>query len=150
MLGLRVASLATAISVGTGLWCAWMLANREFPGKRVAGAIATWTIALPSPLLCYYLLAYLGRVWPLTGIGLVTAGVVSAMPLVVRAARTAFGSLDPGYAKAARSLGASDWRVFSRVELPLVFRPVLAVTALAFARVFAELTAAMWIAEPRP
>jgi molybdate transport system permease protein len=42
--------------------------------------------------------------------------------------------VDPDYEKAARSLGASEWRVFWQVSLPLAWNQVLAATALAFAR----------------
>jgi molybdate transport system permease protein len=147
---LRVAGLSTGISVVVGLWLAWTLANREFAGKRVLGALATAALALPAPVLCYYLLCVLGRVWPLTGIGLVAAGVFSAMPLLIWASRTAFASLDPNLGKAARSLGASGWRVFLRIDLPIELWPILAATALAFARVLAELAAAHWIADQRP
>ena len=149
-LALRVAGVSTGISVVVGLRRAWTLANREFAGKRVLGALSTAALALPAPVLCYYLLCVWGRVWPLTEINLVAAGVLSAMPLVIRASRTAFASLDPNLAKAARSLGAAGWRVFLRIELPLELRPILAATALAFARVLAELAAAFWIASRRP
>ena len=149
-LALRVAGVSTGISVVVGLWLAWTLANREFAGKRVLGALWTAALALPSPVLCYYLLCVVGHVWPLTEMYLVAAGVLSAMPLVVRASRTAFASLDPNLAKAARSLGAPGWRVFLRIELPLALRPILAAIALAFARVLLELAAAYWIADQRP
>jgi molybdate transport system permease protein len=148
-LGLRVAGLSTGISVVAGLWLAWTLSNREFAGKRAFGALATAALVLPSPVLCYFLLCVWGRVWFLTEIGLVAAGVVSAMPLLIRASRTAFASLDPNPGKAARSLGASDWRVFSRIELPLALRPILTAIALAFARVLGELAVASWIADRR-
>jgi len=150
LLALRVAGFSTGISVVVGLWLGWTLANREFAGKCALGALSTAALALPAPVLCYYLLCVLGRVWTLTEMNLVAAGVLSAMPLVIRASLTAFASLDPNLGKAARSLGASGWRVFLRIELPLVLRPILAATALAFARVLAELAAAFWIASRRP
>ena len=149
-LALRVAGLSTGISVVVGLWLAWTLANREFAGKRALGALATAALALPAPVLCYYLLCVLGHVWSLTEVGLVAAGVFSAMPLLIWASRTAFASLDPDLGKAARSLGASGWRVFLRIDLPLELRPILAAIALAFARVLGELAAAHWIADQRP
>jgi molybdate transport system permease protein len=68
------------------------------------------------------------------------------MPMLVRAGRTAFASIDPVYGKTARSLGASDWRVFWQVELPLVWRPAAGAAGVAFARVLAELVAAFFIA----
>ena len=148
-LALRVAGFSTGISVVVGLWLGWMLANREFAGKRMLGALSTVALALPAPLLCYYLLA-VARLWPLTEINLVAAGVVSATPLLIRASRHAFASLDPSFGKAARSLGASGWRVFFRIELPLELRPILAAIALDFALVLAQLAAAFWIADQRP
>ena len=149
-LGLRVAGVSTGISVVVGLWLAWLLSNREFAGKRALGALVTAALVLPAPLLCYYLLGVFARIWPLTEINLVAAGVVSAMPLLVRASRTAFASLDPNHGKAARSLGASDWRVFWRIELPLALRPILTAIALAFARLLGEFAVAFWIADVRP
>jgi molybdate transport system permease protein len=145
-LALRVAGFSTGISVVVGLWLAWTLVNREFAGKRVLGALSTAALAVPAPVLCYYLLSVFARIWPLTEINLVAAGVLSALPLLVRTSRTAFSSLDPNLGKAARSLGASGWRVFLRIELPLAWRPIVAAIALAFVRVLAEFAAAFWIA----
>jgi molybdate transport system permease protein len=147
---LRVAGLSTGISVVAGLWLGWTLTNCEFAGKRALGVLSIAAIALPAPVLCYYLLAVLVRIWPLTEINLVAAGVLSALPLLVRASRNAFASLDPNLGKAARSLGASGWRVFLRIDLPLGLRPILAAIALAFALVLAQLAAAFWIADQRP
>jgi molybdate transport system permease protein len=149
-LALRVAGLSTGISVVVGLWLGWTLANREFAGKRVLGALSIAALALPAPVLCYYLLAVFARIWPLTEMNLVAAGVVSAVPLLIRASRAAFASLDPNLAKAARSLGASGWRVFFRIELPLALRPILAAIALDFALVLAQFAAAFWIASRLP
>ena len=149
-LALRVAGFSTGISVVLGLWLGWALANREFAGKRALGALTFAAIALPAPVLCYYLLAVFARLWPLTEINLVAAGVLSAMPLLVRASRNAFASLDPNFGKAARSLGASGWRVFLRIELPLALQPILAAIALAFTLVLTQFAAAFWIANRRP
>ena len=146
---LGAAGLAAAISVVIGLWLAWLLSNRRFPGKRALGALAAAAIALPAPVICYYLGAVIGHLWSLTRAGLVGAGVLSAAPLLIRAGRGAFASLDPVWAKAARSTGASDWRVFSLVELPLAFKPILAAAFLGFARVLAELAAAIWLVDLR-
>jgi len=147
-LGLEIAGVATAIAAVTGVCLAWILQNRQFPGKRTLGALATAAIALPAPLLCYYLLAVLGRFWPVTLPGLTAAGVVSALPLLLRTARRRFAALNPAPAQAARSLGASEWRVFTRIDLPAAFHPILAATALALARVLLELAAAFYLAGP--
>jgi len=145
-LSLRVAGVATALSVVLGLWLAVILAKRQSPGTRLLAATFSTALALPAPVICYYLIAVFGSLWPLTEAGLTLAGIVSASPLVVRGSRAAFAGLDPAYAKAARSLGASDWRLFARVQLPLALSPIAAAAALAFARVLAELAAAHWLA----
>jgi molybdate transport system permease protein len=132
-LNLRIAGLATVLSAAAGLWLAWILVNREFPGKRAVSALASLALAIPAPVICCYLF------WSFTLPHAVGAGILSAAPIVVRVGRTAFTGLDPLYAQAARSLGASDWRVFARVELPLAARAVLAAVGLGFARVAAEL-----------
>ena len=140
---LRIAAVATAVSVVVGVPAAWVLVNRRFPGSRELGGLATAALALPAPVWCAYF--WMGRPslasWRLTA-----AAVMSAAPLLVRAGRTAFAGLDPLYGKAARSLGASDWRILWRVELPLIWRPALTGAAIAFARVLAECAAIAWIA----
>lgn len=139
---LRVAAISTAVSFAIGLWLAWLLVNRQFPGRRELGGLATAALAFPAPVICYVILfgAAKQAFW-----GVVSAGVFTAAPMLVRAGRGAFVSIDPAYAKVARSLGASDWRVFWRVEFPLVWRPIAAATAVALARVFAEIVAAFLI-----
>jgi molybdate transport system permease protein len=147
--GAETAVLATAIALLLGVSLAWILQNRQFAGKRAAETAAGTATVLPAPLLCYYLLAQLGHRWPLTRLGLAVSGVVSVLPFLLRRSRASFAALNPSFAKAARSLGVSEWRVFTRVELPLVWRPVLAGAGWALSRLLLELAAALWIAEAR-
>ena len=135
-LSLRVAGISTVVSLVLGLAVAWLLVNRRFPGRREVGALATAGLALPAPVICTFLL--LGRP-SLASWSMACAAVLSAAPLLVRAGQTAFAGLDPLYGKTARSLGASDWRILWRIELPLIWRAALAAAAVAFARVLAEL-----------
>jgi molybdate transport system permease protein len=159
-LSLRVAGCATAISLLAGLWIAYLLANREFRGKDVLDAVVTLPLVLPPTVLGYYLLVALGRESALgrayewiTGSPLVftwQAAVVAALfpsiPLLIKPARAAFESLDRSYGRAARNLGASEWRVFWRVTLPLAWRSILAASVLAFARSLGEFGATIMIA----
>ncbi|HLJ16631.1 MAG TPA: molybdate ABC transporter permease subunit [Bryobacteraceae bacterium] len=147
-LSLRVAALATAIATGLGLWLAYLLANRNFQGKEVLDAAVTLPLVLPPTVLGYFLLVVLGRESPLgkvyewifggplvfTWQAAVVAALFHSTPLLVKSARAAFESVDRGYEKAARNLGASEGRLFWRVTLPLARRPIFAAAALAFAR----------------
>jgi molybdate transport system permease protein len=147
-LSLRVAGLATLVALVLGLWLAYLLANREFRGKEVLDATVTLPLVLPPTVLGYYLLVVVGREsslgrlyeWifdgPLvfTWQAAVVAALIHATPLLVKSARAALESVDQSYERAARNLGASEWRVFWRVTLPLARRSVLAAAVLAFAR----------------
>jgi molybdate transport system permease protein len=147
-LSLRVAGFATVISLAISLYVAYLLASRDWRGKEILDAVTTLPLVLPPTVLGYYLLVLLGRgsalgrlyEW-LFGSPLVftwqaatLAALFHSTPLLIRFTRAAFESLDPGFARAARSLGASEWKVFWRVTVPLARRSIFAGAALAFAR----------------
>jgi molybdate transport system permease protein len=159
-LSLRVAVLSTAISVATGLWVAYLLANRNFRGKEIVDAAVTLPLVLPPTVLGYYLLVLIGRsslfgkVWehifgsPLvfTWKAAVIAAVLHSFPLLVKSARAGLESVDRSYERAARTLGASEWKLFWRVTLPLARRPIFAAAALAFARSLGDFGVTLMVA----
>jgi molybdate transport system permease protein len=163
-LSLEVATAATLISVALGLAVAWLLANRNFRGKNLIDAIATLPLALPPTVLGYYLLvvigrsSWIGRAWEaITGSPLVftwraavIASTLHAIPLLIKSSRAALESVDLACERAARSLGASEWRLFWRVSLPLASRPIAAATVLAFARSLGDFGATLMIAGDIP
>ncbi|MBZ5634412.1 MAG: molybdate ABC transporter permease subunit [Acidobacteriia bacterium] len=159
-LSLRVAFLSTAVALAVGLWLAYILANREFRGKEVLDAAVTLPLVLPPTVLGYYLLVLLagnsplGRLWenifgsPLvfTWKAAVVAALLHALPLLVKSARAALESVDRSFERAARNLGASEWRLFWRVTLPLARRSILAAVALAFARSLGDFGVTLMVA----
>ncbi len=163
-LSLEVATAATLISVALGLAIAWLLANRDFPGKNLIDALTTLPLALPPTVLGYYLLvvigrsSWIGRAWEaVTGSPLVftwraavIASTLHAIPLLIKSSRAALESVDLACERAARSLGASEWRLFWRVSLPLAGRTIAAATVLAFARSLGDFGATLMIAGDIP
>jgi molybdate transport system permease protein len=159
-LSLEVATMATGISLILGIWLAWLLANKQFAGKEALDAITTLPLALPPTVLGYYLLVVIGRsswigqAWEhLTGSPLVftwraavIASTLHAIPLLVKSSRAALENVDRAFERAARSLGASEWRLFWRVSIPLARRPIAAATALAFARSLGDFGATLMVA----
>lgn len=159
-LSLRVAAIATVLAVALGLWVAWLLANKDFRGKEVLDALVALPLVFPPTVLGYYLLVLLGRSSPfgkayewITGEPLVfswQAAVVAALfhslPLLVKSTRAAIESIDPSFERAARTLGASELRLFWKVTLPLMRRPVFAASALAFARALGDFGVTLMIA----
>jgi len=163
-LSLRVAFLSTAVALAFGLWLAYVLANREFKGKEILDAGITLPLVLPPTVLGYYLLvligrsSWIGRAWeavfgsPLvfTWKAAVIAALLHSLPLLVKSARAALESVDHSYERAARNLGASEWRLFWRVTLPLAQRSILAAAALAFARSLGDFGVTLMVAGAIP
>ena len=160
MLTLKVAGLATAMSLAIGVLAAYLLGRRPFFGRDLLDAAATLPMVLPPTVLGYYLLVAFGRngflgraLHDLFGVslmfswqGAVAASTVVAFPLVFTSARAAFESVDPDMEKAARTLGAGEAAVFLRICLPLAWRGILAGAMLAFARGMGEFGATLMIA----
>lgn len=159
-LSMRVAALSTLISTVAGLWLAYLLANRTFRGRDALDAAVTLPLVLPPTVLGYYLLVVIGReswfgraweaVWgaPLvfTWQAAVLAAVLHSAPLLIKSARAALESVDHDYERAARTLGASEWRLFVRVTLPLASRSILAAVGLAFARALGDFGVTIMVA----
>ncbi|MEK7836470.1 MAG: molybdate ABC transporter permease subunit, partial [candidate division NC10 bacterium] len=59
-LSLRVAGLATLLTLAIGLPLAWVLARRRFPGRDLLEAAVVLPLVLPPTVLGYYLLVSLG------------------------------------------------------------------------------------------
>ena len=160
LLTLKVALFATLLALVMGVAIGYLLARHEFPGRDVLDAICTLPMVMPPTVLGYYLIVLVGRrgwlgswLWDTFGItlmftwqGAALAAAVVAFPLVFKSARAAFESVEGQLEKAARTLGASELRVFFRVTLPLAWRGILAGTMLAFARALGEFGATLMVA----
>jgi molybdate transport system permease protein len=163
-LSLRVAALATVISFILGVALAYVLNHYSFRGRDLLDAVVTLPLVLPPTVLGYYLLVLLGRISPIgrlyeavfggplvfTWQAAVVASTIHAIPLLVKSTRAALQSVERDYERAARSLGASEWRVFRRVSLPLVRRQIVAATVLAFARSLGDFGTTLMIAGDIP
>ena len=159
-LSLRVAAVSTVLALAAGLFAAYLLANREFRGKNLLDASIALPLVLPPTVLGYYLLVLIGRASPFgkiweaiwgeplvfTAKAAVLAAFLHSLPLLVKSARAAFESVDHSYERAARTLGANEWRVFWRITLPLAQRQILAAAALAFAQSLGDFGVTIMIA----
>jgi molybdate transport system permease protein len=158
-LSLETSLIALALIVVIGTPAAWMLATRDFKLKPALVTLVELPLVLPPAAAGIALLAALGPhgiaggLLDDAGITLVltTAGVVVAMafvasPFYIRQAQAAFESLDPGLLDAARTLGASEGRRFTRVAIPLARNGLLAGGALAWGRALGEFGATLMFA----
>jgi len=150
-LSLRVALVATALSLPLAIWLAHLLARRDFPGKALLNALIVLPLVLPPVVTGYLLLELfgtqgaIGRALESVGIvlafrwtGAVLAAAIMAFPLMVRAIRLGFEAVDPKLEAAATTLGASPWRVFMTITLPMSLPSIIAGAVLAFAKAMGE------------
>lgn len=160
LLTLKVAGWATLLATIAGVLIAYALARLRFPGREVLDAVMTLPMVMPPTVLGYYILVLVGRRGPIgawleenfgvslifTWQGAVIASSVVALPLVYKAAATAFEGVDRQLEQAARILGQSEWAVFFRVTLPLAWPGILAGAMLGFARALGEFGATLMVA----
>ena len=163
-LTLKVAGWATALNLVLGLAVGHAIARARFPGRDVLDAVLTLPMVMPPTVLGYYLLVVLGShgalgAWLIEHFGIrlvftwqgaVIAAVIVAFPLVFKAARAAFETIDPQLEDAARTLGMHEAAIFFRVSLPLAWRGVLAGLLLSFARALGEFGATLMVAGSIP
>lgn len=156
----RMATLSTVVVLPIGLAVAWCLARGHWRGKALLETLVTLPLVLPPVVTGLALLELFGRKGPLgkllynlfgldiifTWRAVVIALAVMSLPLLVRAARTAFEEVDQAFEQIARTLGAGEWRVFFTITLPLARRGVLGGTLLAFARALGEFGATIMVA----
>jgi molybdate transport system permease protein len=142
----------TAISLVLGTPLAWVLARRRFAGKALLRAAVTLPLVLPpvvggvalffalgrNGVVGRYLEQWFGITLPFTQFGIVIAGTFVSMPFLVVTVEGAFRIADPGLEEAAATLGASRWRVFTRVTLPMVTPSLVAGSVLCWARAIGE------------
>jgi molybdate transport system permease protein len=159
-LTLRTAALATILIVPPALAIAWLLARRRWRGKSLVETLVALPLVMPPVATGLILLELLGRRGPIGGwlhrvLGLdivftwravVAAMMVMSFPLLVRAARVAFEEVNPRFEQIARTLGATDARVFATITLPLAARGIISGMLLAFARAIGEFGATILVA----
>ncbi|MCG8706920.1 molybdate ABC transporter permease subunit [Brenneria sp. 4F2] len=151
-LSLKVSVAAVVCSLPLGILMAWILVRFRFPGKSLLDSIIHLPLVLPPVVIGYLLLIGMGRrgiigAWlydwfgfsfSFSWRGAALASAIVAFPLMVRAIRLSLEAVDTRLEQAARTLGASAWRVFFTITLPLSLPGIVVGTVLAFARSLGE------------
>jgi molybdate transport system permease protein len=155
----RTNLVANAIILGIGTPAAYLLGTRRFRGRGMLITVVELPLVLPPAVAGIGLLAAFGAgglfgddlqragiVLPFTEWAVVIAVVFVASPFYLRQAIAAFESVDTDLTDAARTLGASPWRTFVRIALPLAAGGLAAGWVLAFARGIGEFGATIMFA----
>lgn len=119
------AVISTVLTLLAAAPLTWAVSSYRFPGRRLAMALITVPFVLPTVVVGT---AFLALGWSESIGAILAAHVFFNVAVVVRTTSTLWSRIDPSLHEAARTLGASPWRVFTRVTLPLL-RPALGAAA---------------------
>ncbi|HRD78775.1 MAG TPA: ABC transporter permease [Hyphomicrobiaceae bacterium] len=154
MQGLKLSAILALVVAGlsllVGLPAAYAIARGLVPGAAVLKAFFLAPLLLPTLVVGLALLMAL-QPWRLTATltGLALGHMVVTVPFVIRLMVTTFATLPQEVEAAAASLGATPWRVFRRVTLPLALPGLAASAFLAFLLSFDETVISLFLSGPR-
>jgi len=160
ILSIKVASISVVFVFFLGVLAAYMMRSLDFPGKAVLESLFTLPLVLPPVVVGFLLLILIGKQGPIgillkkyfdiqlifTQSAAVLAGTVVSFPLMYQSTKAAFESIDKTLEDAARTLGASEWRVFWTVTIPLSWSGLISGLVLSFSRTLGEFGATIMIA----
>ena len=155
---------ATIVALVLGIPLALVLSRTTGTLRSLLRALTTLPMVLPPVVGGVALLLAFGRrglvgapLYELFGVQIpfsTTSAVIAetfvAMPFLVIAVEGGLRALDHRYEEAARALGASSWRVFARVTLPLLRPAIFSGAVLCWARALGEFGATITFAGNLP
>ena len=158
-LSLTTTAVSVVISVSLGLPLAYVLARRRFRGSWLLEAVVDLPIVLPPAVAGLGLLLVFGRRGllgeplaqfgisiPFTTFAVVLAQTFVSAPFFIRSARTGIAGTDRDLEDAARVDGASEWRLFRSITLPLARAALAAGLVMTWARSLGEFGATIMFA----
>jgi len=152
LLSVRLALLVAAVLLVIAIPLAYWITFSRWRAKFLVEAVVALPLVLPPTVLGFYVLlaigsrSPIGRLWEQwTGHGLaftfealVLASILYSLPFAVQPIAAAFAQLDTSLVEASATLGASRWRTFTRIVLPLSKQGVVAGGVLSFAHTIGE------------
>jgi putative spermidine/putrescine transport system permease protein len=150
VLSLKIASIATALSIVLAVAAALSIARRREPWARLVESLFLSPLMLPTLALGLALL----MLFNLAGTGLsfwtlVVGHVAITAPYVFRTTTASLVQLDASLLESARSLGASSTYAFRTVTLPLILRGVLAGAFIGFMYSFDNVAVSLFLSDAR-
>ncbi len=148
----RLAVIVSAALLILGLPIAYWITYARWRWKFLVEAAVAVPLVLPPTVLGFYLLVafgtqtWLGRWWQsATGHtlafsfeGLVLGSIIYSLPFAVQPFAASFAAVEPALLAASATLGASRWRTFWRIIVPLSTPGLVTGIALSFAHTVGE------------
>jgi iron(III) transport system permease protein len=152
---LRYVTLSTALDLVLGVAIAYVIVRRTFRAAYLLDAAAMLPLAVPGLVMAFGYLAISREGRPLAFLNpardptalLVIAYAIRRLPFVVRATAAGLQQIGVVLEEAARNLGASAFRAFRRVTMPLLGPHLLAGAVFAFALSMLEVSDSLILAQ---
>lgn len=162
-ISIKTSFTATFVVFFIGIVAAWFMFQYKGKASGLIDGVLTLPIVLPPTVMGYILLIIIGKNGPvgkllnLIGVNIiftwsatVLAAIVVSFPLMYKTTFGAFKQIDVNMVNAARTLGASEWKLFWKVAIPLAWPGIAAGTMLSFARSLGEFGATLMVAGSIP
>ncbi len=144
-----VAFFASIIATALGTGAAMALVRYKFFGQKVLQQLFVAPLSLPGLIFGLALLQFLARYGiPRNVLTMTLAHIIITMPFAIRFITVALIGLSRDVDMAAQSLGASRWRTFRYVTLPLIRPGMVASLVFAFILSFDEVAASLFVSSP--
>ena len=159
-LSLKIASIAGVIVISTGTFVGRLMARTTFKGKAILETLLMLPMVLPPTVIGFFLIVIFGKnslagqaiEWifkqPIifTWYAAVIASAVVAFPLMYQSAKSGFQGVDLSIEEAARVDGASEWKIFLFISIPLASKALISGSILSLARALGEFGATLMFA----
>ncbi len=149
---LLFAGATVGLALTLGLIGAWLLARERDRLGRLLDPVFMLPLGTSAVTLGFGYIIALARP-PLnlrtSPVLVPLAHTLVALPFVVRSLLPVIRSIHPHLREAARVLGASSWRVWREVDLPIVGRALLVGAVFAFTVSLGEFGATVFVARPQ-
>jgi molybdate/tungstate transport system permease protein len=155
-LTLRSSLWATLTALILGIPLAYILARRDFRGKKIVEGIIDLPVVIPHTAAGIALLIVWGRSsWlsKFSGIELIGTEIAISLgmffvsvPFLVNSVKEGFKLVDERYEKTAITLGATPWKAFWTISLPMVKKSVVSGSIMMWGRGISEFGAVVVLA----
>ena len=159
-LSLKIATISGLIVILTGTLVGRLLARTTFKGKAILETVLMLPMVLPPTVIGFFLIVIFGKnslagqaiEWifnqPIifTWYAAVIASAIVAFPLMYQSAKSGFLGIDLSIEEAARVDGASEWKIFLFISIPLASKALISGSILSLARALGEFGATLMFA----
>jgi thiamine transport system permease protein len=160
------AALSTVLTLGAGLPAAYLFARYDFPSRTLLRALTAVPFVMPTVVVAAAFRALLGQsglanqFLAVIGWGeplrldqslplILLAHVFYNVTIVVRLVGGFWANLSPRLVEAGRTLGASPWRAFLTITLPLLRPPLIGASLLIYLFTFTSFGVILILGGPR-